>query len=140
MKRAAESPKKPSKVEGNEWILPPKGLDGTWEELSDEKAIHKACQVMRDIDRPDRKDRGSRKKQKVGASSPTKGAAADSEKSKAEGKDSMTVLAETTAEKAAVEEAVAATEEALDRVLGAVPDATKKAAAMAADASETAVV
>jgi hypothetical protein len=36
-------------------------LDG-WEELSDEKAIHKACQVMRDIDRADRKDREERRK------------------------------------------------------------------------------
>jgi hypothetical protein len=31
-----------------------------WEELSDDRAIHKACQVMRDIDRPDRKDREER--------------------------------------------------------------------------------
>jgi hypothetical protein len=29
-------------------------LDGEWEELSDERAIHKACQVMRDLNRPDR--------------------------------------------------------------------------------------
>mmetsp|Transcript_3296 Transcript_3296/g.4925 ORF Transcript_3296/g.4925 Transcript_3296/m.4925 type:complete len:389 (+) Transcript_3296:151-1317(+) len=29
------------------------GLNG-WEELSDDRAIHKACQVMRDIQRPDR--------------------------------------------------------------------------------------
>jgi hypothetical protein len=28
-------------------------LDGEWEELSDERAIHKACQVMRDLNRPD---------------------------------------------------------------------------------------
>jgi hypothetical protein len=67
LKRVAASAKKPAK-EGNDWILPPRGLDGTWEELNDEKAIHKACQVMRDIDRPDRKDRELRrakKKQKV---------------------------------------------------------------------------
>lgn len=37
-----------------DFVMPARGLDGTWEELSDEKAIHKACQVMRDIDRPDR--------------------------------------------------------------------------------------
>ncbi|KAL3905810.1 MAG: hypothetical protein SGARI_004283 [Bacillariaceae sp.] len=36
-------------------------VDGMWEELTDEKAIHKACQVMRDIARPDRKFREERK-------------------------------------------------------------------------------
>jgi hypothetical protein len=46
-------------------VLPPRGLDGTWEELNDEKAIHKACQVMRDIDRPDRKDREVRRRKKL---------------------------------------------------------------------------
>lgn len=30
-----------------------KGTD-VWEELSDDRAIHKACQVMRDLQRPDR--------------------------------------------------------------------------------------
>jgi adenine-specific DNA glycosylase len=30
--------------QGNMFNLPPRGLDGTWEELSDEKSIHKACQ------------------------------------------------------------------------------------------------
>jgi hypothetical protein len=44
------------------WILPPKGVEGAWEELADEKAIHKACQVMRDIDRPDRREREERRK------------------------------------------------------------------------------
>uniref|UniRef100_A0A7S4JDM3 DUF6824 domain-containing protein n=2 Tax=Odontella aurita TaxID=265563 RepID=A0A7S4JDM3_9STRA len=34
--------------------LKPRGLEGTWEELSDEKSVHKACQVMRDLKRPDR--------------------------------------------------------------------------------------
>jgi hypothetical protein len=40
-------------------------LDSEWEELSDERAIHKACQVMRDLNRPDRapeKKTNSRKK------------------------------------------------------------------------------
>jgi hypothetical protein len=32
-----------------------------WEELPDERAIHKACQVMRDIDRADRKYREERR-------------------------------------------------------------------------------
>jgi hypothetical protein len=39
-------------------------IDGIWEELTDEKAIHKACQVMRDIDRPDRKHREERKEER----------------------------------------------------------------------------
>lgn len=51
-------------------VKPPDSLDESgralfaegWEELSDEKAIHKACQVMRDIDRADRKDRIERGK------------------------------------------------------------------------------
>ena len=34
--------------------LQARGLDGGWEELSDDRAIHKACQVMRDLNRPDR--------------------------------------------------------------------------------------
>lgn len=35
-----------------------------WEELNDERAIHKACQVMRDISRPDRKEREERRKER----------------------------------------------------------------------------
>jgi len=35
----------------------PRGLQGPWEELTDEQAVHKACQVMRDLRRPDRIDR-----------------------------------------------------------------------------------
>ena len=85
------------------------GLSDEWVELSDEKSIHKACQVMRDIDRPDRKDREARRAKKKQKKSD------DGEK-----KDSaMDVLAKTTAAKAAVEEAVAATEEALDKALDA---------------------
>ena len=114
---------------------------GEWEELSDDKAIHKACQVMRDIDRPDRKDRELRraaKKQKklegkTGAAvaagvtaetvdDPEKAAAivaAAAEKASEEKGDSS-------AEKAAVAEAVAATEEALDKALDAATDASPK--------------
>ena len=40
-------------------------IDGMWEELSDDKAIHKACQVMRDIARPDRKYREERKEERL---------------------------------------------------------------------------
>ncbi|KAL3905438.1 MAG: hypothetical protein SGILL_009678 [Bacillariaceae sp.] len=39
-------------------------IDGVWEQLSEEKAIHKACQVMRDIARPDRKHREERKERR----------------------------------------------------------------------------
>ena len=40
-------------------------IDDVWEELSDDKAIHKACQVMRDISRPDRKYREDRKEERL---------------------------------------------------------------------------
>lgn len=98
-----------------------KALEDGWEELSEEKAIHKACQVMRDIDRPDRKDRELRrakKKQKLEGNGDD-----DSEKTdkddKKDGKDSaMDVLASTSAEKT-VEDAVAETEKALDSALDA---------------------
>ena len=56
---------KPPKNESENLMLPSRGLEGEWEELNDEKAIHKACQVMRDIDRPDRKDREVRKRKKT---------------------------------------------------------------------------
>jgi hypothetical protein len=49
----------------------------------------------------------------------------------------MTVWAEATAEKAAVDEAVAATEEALDKALDAVPDKVKP---VTMDIAETSVV
>ena len=93
-------------------------LDGEWEELSDDKAIHKACQVMRDIARPDRQgDRRSRKQKAKAEKEEMMGLQAAA----AEVKDSMTLLAETTAEATAVAEAVAATEEALDKALDSVP-------------------
>jgi hypothetical protein len=125
--------------QGNMFNLPPRGLDGTWEELSDEKSIHKACQVMRDIDRPDRKDRELRrakKKQKLldpkgdevvavkgEPSGDTTGTTKTTTLPEGDEKDSKEE--ETTAEKAAVKEAIAATEEALDKALDAVPDASK---------------
>jgi hypothetical protein len=40
-------------------------IDDIWEELSYDKAIHKACQVMRDISRPDRKYREERKNERI---------------------------------------------------------------------------
>lgn len=43
--------------------LPP-SPEGEWVELDLERSIHKACQVMRDIDRQDRKDRDERRRVK----------------------------------------------------------------------------
>lgn len=37
-----------------------RGREGAWEELSDDNAIQKACQVMRDFKRPDRRERDER--------------------------------------------------------------------------------
>jgi hypothetical protein len=50
---------KPTAAEGS-----PELIDGIWEQLSDDKSIHKACQVMRDINRPDRKHREERKEER----------------------------------------------------------------------------
>lgn len=115
----------------------PKGLDDGWEELSDEKAIHKACQVMRDIDRPDRKDRELRrakKKQKLTSGegkttldeTPVKVEGEKEESTKDEKSSAMDVLASTSAEKT-VQDAVAETEQALDKALDAASDVKEKA-------------
>ena len=184
LKRMPKSKASEIKSGENQWNLPARGLDGSWEELNDEKSIHKACQVMRDIDRPDRKEmllRRATKKQKkqqqeqqrhlhvvntipveaagggayarthptttiiapVDDSKAAINAAAvaaavamattdsnviikDAIDSSAIRESAMSVLAETTvAEKAAVDEAVAATEEALDKALDAVPNTRK---------------
>lgn len=142
LKRAAATPAKAEKKEDESWVLPPKGTDGEWEELNDEKAIHKACQVMRDIDRPDRKDREERrakKKQKMLEAKTGKLASAatggDSEAKEGEGStdevkkedEAKKEELSTSAEKAAVEEAVAATEEALDKALASAESKTKEA-------------
>lgn len=133
LKRGPATPAKAEKKEDESWVVPPKGTSGEWEELSDEKAIHKACQVMRDIDRPDRKDREERrakKKQKMldakagKLASPAAKETTDAKKEgEAEKKDEAT-----SAEKAAVEEAVAATEEALDKALDAAGTKAKEEA------------
>lgn len=79
----------------------PQGLDG-WEELSDDRAIHKACQVMRDLQRPDRigEKKGAIPKEKVSENSVID-----------EAKDATV--------NEVVAEAVMATEEVLDRALTA---------------------
>jgi hypothetical protein len=116
-------------------------LEAGWEELSDEKAIHKACQVMRDIDRADRKDREERRKmrklKKDGKlpETPQEGTEGDA---KVEGNqqdqamtqeaasDPMEILAETTVVASqVVEEAVAAAEEAMDKALEAAAENSK---------------
>jgi len=79
----------------------PQGLDG-WEELSDDRAIHKACQVMRDLQRPDRIG------EKKGVIPKDKG----SENSVIDEAKDATV-------NEVVAEAVMATEEVLDRALTA---------------------
>lgn len=126
--KVEETKEEEPKKEGDAgWTEPAKVEESEWEELGDEKAIHKACQVMRDIDRPDRKDREERrakKKQKILEG--TKPGKADKKDDK---KD------ENSAEKAAVAEAVAATEEALDKALDAAGTKTKEEVAKAKDES-----
>lgn len=111
------------------------GIENEWEELPVEKAIHKACQVMRDIDRPDRKDRELRrakKKQKlllgdepkvpengVGVNDEPEGVKKEGEKDSA-----MDVLASTSVEKT-VQDTVAETEVALDKALEATSEIKK---------------
>jgi len=104
---------------GNNREVPVRGLDGSWEELSDDRAIHKACQVMRDINRPDR----AGEKPTSGCSDNDKD---DEERISTDGPKnadnlhnkqgvSTKVGGETVVQ--VVEEAVAVTEEALDRAL-----------------------
>lgn len=93
-----------------------------WEELSDDRAIHKACQVMRDIARPDRTGERKRKSNDEDLKLEAEEKEISAAEVAAQAKHSMTILAETTtAEASAVQEAVAATEEALDKALDSVP-------------------
>jgi hypothetical protein len=151
-------PNKPPKAT----VESPPGLEGLWVELNDEQAIHKACQVMRDIDRPDRKDRGARKKRKLeegnkkdgeshqtgadASSASVDGATAESatadgpnistveptllvDESSSIPTDSMEInvvaetkeLTDSAVETSTIEEAMAATEEALNKALDSVP-------------------
>jgi hypothetical protein len=50
---------------GGRHLDPTVGSFSTWEELDLEKSIHKACQVMRDIDRQDRQHRLEKKLAKI---------------------------------------------------------------------------
>jgi hypothetical protein len=100
----------------------PSASESEWVELGDEKAIHKACQVMRDIDRPDRKDREERrlkKKQKTTTVLASGSTATTSDKKMTTTTDDKNDERRKKDEEEAVSEAVAATEEALDIALDA---------------------
>ena len=106
-------------------------FENEWEELPDEKAIHKACQVMRDIDRPDRKDRelrrANKKKKLMGEKIPGGEVVVGGEVKEAEKKEdtAMDVLAATSVEKT-VQDTVAETEVALDKALEATSELKKE--------------
>jgi len=142
LKKASKKPDDSAKEEGKD--DEPKEPESEWEELNDEKAIHKACQVMRDIDRPDRKDREERrakKKQKMMEKKAglveTRKPEENSERRKKEDEEEVATTEDKQAavtandEKAAVEEAVAATEEALDKALDAAETKSKEEVAKA---------
>lgn len=139
LKRVNRAPK-PQKDESGDWILPPRGLDGTWEELNDEKAIHKACQVMRDIDRPDRKDREvrRRKKLKLGPDGEEVSVTSGDAKEDAAAPVDDTTAAVEAAITAAAEKVVAASEEAIIEV-ETQDDKTKDAAEKAVEEAVAAV-
>ena len=130
LKRVNVVVEEPQKKADDTDSMPPRGLDGSWVELSDDKAIHKACQVMRDIARPDRVgEKGSGSKDSKGSKKKVKTEPKDSVAAQA--KDSMTMLAlRQLSEASAVEEAVAATEQALDQVSESVPKQKEDSAAI----------
>lgn len=105
-----------------------KAFENEWEELPDEKAIHKACQVMRDIDRPDRKDRELRranKKKKIsGDGKEEEEDVKEGVAEKKEGDSAMDVLA--AGVEKTVQDTVAETEVALDKALEATADLKKE--------------
>eukprot|EP00545_Synedropsis_sp_CCMP1620_P005003 CAMPEP_0119018368 /NCGR_PEP_ID=MMETSP1176-20130426/19214_1 /TAXON_ID=265551 /ORGANISM="Synedropsis recta cf, Strain CCMP1620" /LENGTH=468 /DNA_ID=CAMNT_0006972353 /DNA_START=36 /DNA_END=1442 /DNA_ORIENTATION=+ len=107
---------------------PARGIEGGWEELSDDRAIHKACQVMRDLQRPDRtgeRKSGFRKTARAalaGGADEEEGVekveddGVDVDESNMETNMEATVDA-TATETTAAEEAVLATEQVLDKAL-----------------------
>jgi len=100
-----------------------------WEELSDERALHKACQVMRDLQRPDRKDRKERKKLRKAAAKTTTLSVPGQPVLPSEGTDPEAEAA------AAVAETVAAAAEAIDNSLPA--ESTAKNVDVTAEAAAT---
>lgn len=57
-------PHKPLVFDEASYVVAPLGEDPGWLEVDEERAIHKTCQVMRDIDRADRKERDERRRRK----------------------------------------------------------------------------
>ena len=49
IKRASHALSIPIPLENGKYQLPPRGLEGPWEEVGEDKALSKACQVMRDL-------------------------------------------------------------------------------------------
>jgi hypothetical protein len=92
-----------------------RGVEGDWEELSDDRAIHKACQVMRDLQRPDRvgEKKGRKRKGKEDDEDEKEGAEAEGDVKAldASGRE------ETTTANESVNEAMIATEAVLDKAL-----------------------
>lgn len=109
---------------------PQKEFESEWEELVDEKAIHKACQVMRDIDRPDRKDRelrrANKKKKLMGGEKSSSEATTkeDGSSSSVKKEDSAMDVLAAGVEKT-VQDTVAETEQALDKALEATSELKK---------------
>jgi hypothetical protein len=100
---------------------PGKALEGStssmiseysWEELDLEKSIHKACQVMRDIDRLDRKHRLERKLARMNREQSPRSLLNNNE-SKMEGDENMTVQQEQLVERTV--DAIVAMESDIDK-------------------------
>jgi hypothetical protein len=91
--------------------VPPEGDEAGWEDLNEDKSIHKACQVMRDLDRLDRRERDQRRKLRKTLLMQGKGPSPDD--------DDKSALDTEVANSDVVDEAVAAAEEAMDEELQA---------------------
>jgi len=100
-----------------ELLITTEGMEGGWEELSDDRATHKACQVMRDLQRPDRTgDKKSRSK------------AAKAEKDEPKTEEGAAAMDEATV--------LATAEEVLDKALAEADPVVAMAAASVAPAPE----
>jgi hypothetical protein len=111
LKRMAAGRPKPE--EGGSTVV----IEGGWEELSDDRAIHKACQVMRDLQRPDRtgeRKSGFRKGGKGAAAGEEEGVEEKLEEADATMEDGVDV---NVPENLVVDASVLATEEVLDKAL-----------------------
>jgi hypothetical protein len=98
----------------------PSGDDPGWQELNEEKSIHKACQVMRDIDRVDRRERDERRRlKKLRKDGHLSFEKEPTTKEAQEASDSIALLAQTTAgtSQQVMEDAMAAAQEAMDDAL-----------------------